>query len=137
MRNSLPLIYSGQEEPVLDSISFFYKNPIKFGKYSRAAFYKTLLELRKSSAALATDASFTKVKTGDAKSVYAYTREKNGHKILVILNLSPKPQVIQPDAPDLAGEVINVFTGKKEKIAPGNPLRLEAWGYKVYNYDLK
>ncbi len=46
IKNSVPLIYSGQEEPVLDSISFFYKNPIVFGKYQRAAFYKKLLNLR-------------------------------------------------------------------------------------------
>ncbi|MEI9810177.1 MAG: alpha-amylase family glycosyl hydrolase [Bacteroidota bacterium] len=47
MYNGVPLIYSGQEEPVLDSISFFYKDTITFKKLGRSKFYKTLLELRK------------------------------------------------------------------------------------------
>ncbi|MEP6727778.1 MAG: alpha-amylase family glycosyl hydrolase, partial [Bacteroidota bacterium] len=97
MRNSLPLVYSGQEEPVLDSISFFYKNPIKFGKYARSKFYKTLLTLRKSTPALATDASFKKVNVGDEKALYAYVREKGGYKIFVVLNLSAKEQTIKID----------------------------------------
>lgn len=47
LAKGVPLIYSGQEEPVTDSISFFYKDAIEFGKYERAAFYKTLLDLKK------------------------------------------------------------------------------------------
>ena len=135
MRNSLPLIYSGQEEPVLDSISFFYKNPIKFGKYKRAAFYKTLLTLRASTPALATDASFKKVHVGDDKALYAYLREKDGHKVLVILNLSSKEQTIKIEDASLTGDPINVFMGVKEKLSPGHSFNIEPWGYIVYNYD--
>jgi alpha-amylase len=137
MRNSLPLIYSGQEEPVLDSISFFYKNSIKFGKYARAPFYKKLLNLRRSSPALATDASFKKIKAGDEKAVYAYLREKDGHKVLVILNLSGKEQTIKIADASLAGKAMNVFMGNEETINPGNSFKVEPWGYIVYNYDLK
>src|SRR5258708_4715985 len=36
-----PLIYSGQEEPVLRSLSFFEKDTIQFKNLERAAFYKT------------------------------------------------------------------------------------------------
>ena len=43
---SVPLIYSGQEEPFLDSISFFYKDTITFAKFARADFYSKLLHLR-------------------------------------------------------------------------------------------
>ncbi|HTE11081.1 MAG TPA: alpha-amylase family glycosyl hydrolase [Chitinophagaceae bacterium] len=137
MRNSLPLIYSGQEEPVMDSISFFYKNPIKFGKYKRAAFYKTLLTLRASTPALATDASFKKVHVGDDKALYAYLREKDGHKVLVILNLSSKEQTIKIEDASLTGDPINVFMGVKEKLSPGQSFNIEPWGYIVYNYDVK
>jgi alpha-amylase len=135
MRNSLPLIYSGQEEPVRDSISFFYKNPIKFGKYGRAKFYTTLLRLRSSTPALATDASFQKVNVGDQKALYAYTREKQGHKVLVILNLSAKPQTIKiPDA-SLAGNPLNVFMGVREALSAGHSFNIEQWGYVIYDYD--
>jgi alpha-amylase len=137
MRNSLPLIYSGQEEPVLDSTSFFYKNKIPFSQYKRAAFYKTLLTLRKSNPALATDASFKKINAGDEKAVYAYLREKDGHKVLVILNLSAKEQPIKISDPSLAGEAFNVFMGSKEAIKNDHTFNIEPWGYVVYNYDLK
>ena len=137
MRNSLPLVYSGQEEPVLDSISFFYKNPIKFGKYSRAKFYATLLKLRASTPALATDASFRKQHVGNEKALYAYTREKDGHKILVILNLSAKEQTITIGDASLAGEPMNIFMGVKERLSAGHSFNIEPWGYIVYNYDPK
>ncbi len=136
MRNSLPLIYSGQEEPELDSTSFFYKDKMLFGQYKRAAFYKTLLLLRKSNPALATDASFKKVDAGDNKFVYAYLREKKGHKVLVILNFSDKEQSINIKDPALTGEPLNVFMGSKEKLTK-NSFKLEPWGYVVYNYDVK
>jgi glycosidase len=137
MRNSLPLIYSGQEEPVLDSISFFYKNAIHFGKYKRAGFYKTLLTLRKSSPALATDAAFKKVKLGDEKAVYAYLRKKEGHKVLVVLNLSARPQEMKITDPTMTAEVMDVFKGTKESLTSSKSIKLAAWGYAVYNYDVK
>jgi glycosidase len=121
----------------MDSISFFYKNPIKFGKYKRAAFYKTLLTLRASTPALATDASFKKVHVGDDKTLYAYVREKDRHKILVILNLSAKEQTIKADDPSLTGEPVNVFMGTKEAIKAGHSFNIEPWGYVVYDYDVR
>ena len=137
MRNSIPLIYSGQEEPVLDSISFFYKNPIKFGKYSRAKFYSTLLQLRAANPALATDATFKKLSVGDDKALYAYTREKVGHKILVILNLSAQQQTITIGDSALAGKPLNVFMGVPEELTVGHSFNIEPWGYIIYDYDAK
>jgi alpha-amylase len=137
MRNSIPLIYSGQEEPVLDSISFFYKDAIHFGKYGRAKFYETLLNLRTSTPALATDASFKKVSAGDDRAIYAYVREKDNHKILVILNLSAKEQTFKIADASLSGNPLNVFMGSTEKLTANHLFKIKAWGYLVYNYDVK
>jgi alpha-amylase len=137
MRNSIPLIYSGQEEPVMDSISFFYKDPIVFDKYKRADFYKTLLLLRASTPALATDASFKKVHAGDDKSLYAYVREKGGHKIAVILNLCDRAKTVTINDSTLTGNPQNVFTGIKEPLTAGYSFRIAPWGYVVYDYDVK
>lgn len=132
-KNTLPLIYSGQEEPFLDSISFFYKDTITFAKYQRAAFYKTLLALRKSTAALATDAAYTKLASANDDAVYAYTREKDGKKVLVILNLSNKPQTTKLQGA-IAGEAQNVFANKKEHLTDGQDFVLAPWGYLLYSY---
>jgi alpha-amylase len=133
-RNSLPLIYSGQEEPYLDSISFFYKDMITFSKFQRADFYKTLLNLRKNNSALSVDGSFKKLASGADDKVYAYVREKDGNKVLVILNLSGDAVQAKLDDASLKGQPENVFVGKPETFDPAVPVKLNAWGYLVYSY---
>ncbi|HEX4957920.1 MAG TPA: alpha-amylase family glycosyl hydrolase, partial [Lacibacter sp.] len=132
-KNTLPLIYSGQEEPFLDSISFFYKDTITFAKFERGAFYKTLLRLRKSNPALAVDAAYKKLVSSNDDAVYAYIREKNGRKVLVVLNLSANPQTVTIKG-EFSGEADNVFGGKKEKLTDGQQFALAPWGYAVYSY---
>ena len=131
--HSVPLVYSGQEEPFLDSLSFFYKDTIPFHEYKRAAFYKTLLNLRKNNAALASNASFRKVVVGDEKAVYAFVREAKGKKVLVILNLSSSEQPIKITDASLQGNAYNVFMGTNEPLT-SNEWKIEPWGYAVYTY---
>jgi glycosidase len=133
MGRSVPLVYSGQEEPVLDSLSFFYKDTIHFNKFERAGFYKTLLELRKNTPALASNASFRKVEAGNPNSVYAYLRENGNSRVLVLLNLSAKEEEIQLKDPALQKQALQVFTGKKELLGSGVK-KLGPWGYEVYVY---
>lgn len=132
-RNALPLIYSGQEEPFLDSLAFFYKDTIAFGKYQRAPFYKTLLTLRKQTPALATDAKYTKLVSTNDDAIFAFTKEKEGKKVLVVLNLSGKPQTTTLKGA-IAGDPQNVFEAKAEKLTDGQSFTLAPWGYKVYSY---
>jgi len=133
MPHSVPLVYSGQEEPVLDSLSFFYKDTIHFKNYSRAKFYKTLLELRKNNPALASNASFKKIKAGNDRALYAYVREAGGKKVLVILNLSAKEQSIGLKDTSLYGNPYNVFMGSNEALTD-KKWKIEPWGYVVYVY---
>jgi glycosidase len=133
MPHSIPLIYSGQEEPVLRALRFFDKDTIKFKNYARAKFYKTLLDLRKNNVALAANASFRKIHAGDDNAVYAYVREKAGKKILVILNLSAKEQAITIKEKSLLGKPYNVFMYNKEPLT-SKPWNIEPWGYVVYVY---
>ena len=133
MAGTVPLVYSGQEEPFLDSVSFFYKDTITFKKFGRAKFYKTLLELRKNEPALSADASFRKIEVGDKAAVYAYTREKDGRKVFVILNLSNKEQTIKVLQNDLHGNPYNVFMGTNEALN-NKEWKIGPWGYVVYEY---
>lgn len=131
--SSVPLIYSGQEEPFLRAIKFFDKDTITFGQYKREAFYTTLLSLRKNNAALASNAIFKKVNVGDETAVYAYTKVNGDKKVLVILNLSAKPQNILVNDASLHGEPKNVFSGAKEKVG-ATPFTMQPWAYLVYEY---
>lgn len=134
MKSSIPLIYSGQEEPVLRAIPFFEKDSMEFKQYKRGKLYKTLLSLRKNNPALAIDASWKKVSVGDDRSLYAYLREKGGDKIFVVLNLSGKEQTINIKDQQLTGEPLNVFMGTKEPLAMNHSFKIEPWGYIVYDY---
>ncbi len=136
MHKSVPLIYSGQEEPVLRPLEFFEKDPIVFKEYKRAKFYTTLLALRKRNAALASNASFTKVKVGDENALYAYTREKAGKKVFVILNLSATEQTITVKDKSLWGKPYNVFMGTTEPLS-NKEWKIEPWGYVIYEYTSK
>jgi alpha-amylase len=132
MVQSVPLIYSGQEEPLLRPLPFFEKDSISFKKLERAEFYKTLLELRKNNPALAANASFMRLNAGDRKAVYSYVREQFGNKVLVVLNLSGQTQNITINDESLLTEAKNVFKKKKETV--GKEWTLEPWGYAVYEY---
>jgi alpha-amylase len=130
LARSVPLIYSGQEEPFLDSIRFFYKDTISFGKYERANFYKTLLNLRKNNVALAANAAFRKLRTNDDKSIYAFERDKNGKRVLIVVNLTgQKNQFLWIDRPS-SNLGKNIFSGATEPI--GENFAIDSWGYAVY-----
>jgi glycosidase len=133
LQGSVPLIYSGQEEPVLRKIEFFEKDPMNFAKYERATFYRTLLNLRKNNAALAANASFQKIEVGDPNAIYAFVRAADGKKVFVILNLSAKEQSIKVNDPNLLGNTLNVFKGAKESLT-NKDWKIDPWGYVVYEY---
>jgi hypothetical protein len=128
MKGAVPLIYSGQEVPVLDSISFFYKDTISFNKLERANFYKTLLQLRKNNPALAANASFKKLRTSNDAAIYAFEREKDGNKVLVVVNLSKTPQTFSWKDQPSEKEWSNIFLMNKEPVLNA----IEQWGYAVY-----
>ncbi len=133
MANSVPLVYSGQEEPTLRALKFFDKDPMTFNKLQRASFYKTLQELRARNIALSADASFRKVDAGDKNAIYAYVREKNNRKVLVILNFSSNAKEFAIKDTSLYGKAFNVFEQKKETLNQAKK-EIKPWGYDVYEY---
>lgn len=133
MKNSVPLIYSGQEEPVLRALEFFEKDPITFKNFEREKFYKTLFELRKRNEALSANTSFKKVLVGDEKAVYAYVREKGNKKVFVILNFSGIEQSVSLKESSLLGKAYNVFE-EKEIFLNAKERKMKPWGYEIYEY---
>lgn len=134
MYQSIPLIYSGQEVPNKRRLKFFTKDPIIWNKYEMAPFYSTLLHLRRKNPALAADASYKKLETGNDMAIFAYAREKAGHKIAVILNLSKEPQRFTIDDKSIIGNPLNVFSGKKEKVNANHVFSMKPWEYILYEY---
>jgi len=135
MNKSIPLIYSGQEEPNRRRLKFFVKDTIQWGKYSLASFYEKLNEIRRLTPALAADAGYKKLTTGADEAVFSYLRSKDGHKMLVILNFSKQPQQFNIKDPAINGDSKNAFDSTPEKITTEKTFRLQPWGWLVYDYD--
>ncbi len=135
MYQSVPLIYNGQEDMNKKRLKFFVKDTIPWeGEKEMAPFYKTLLTLRKSNKALAANASYSKSKTSADSSIFAYQRELDGQKVVVILNLSKQEQNFTINDAAINGEPMNVFMGVKEKVDTKHRFNIEPWGFIVYEY---
>ncbi|MEI8006759.1 MAG: alpha-amylase family glycosyl hydrolase [Bacteroidota bacterium] len=130
-----PLIYTGQESAMSKSLRFFDKDTVNWGTFPLEGFYTTLCGLKKSNKALLNgDAGgpLVKVRNDQEKSVYSFTREKDGNKILVILNLSSKPCNVKfPDGLP-AENWVPVFGKEKPVTGKNAGIKLGVWEYLVY-----
>ncbi len=130
---SIPLVYSGQELPNKQRLKFFVKDTIQWnGNYAMAPFYTTLLHARRNNTALASNASYAKIITGNDARIFAFMRTAANNKVVVILNFSAQPQRFTLSASVLK-TATEIFTGKKESLAAINNKIIPAWGYLVYN----
>ncbi len=134
MYQSIPLIYNGQEIPNKKRLKFFVKDTIEWNQYAMAPFYKTLLTLRKTNPALAADGKYKKLVSSNDDAIFAYVREKSGHKVAVILNFSNMEQKFTIKDKSLTGIPSNIFLMQKEKVNPAHEFSIEPWGYIVYDY---
>lgn len=133
---AVPLIYSGQEEPILRPIAFFEKDVMEFSQYKRAAFYTKILTLRARNAALATDIPMKKINTGNDANVYAFYRKKGKQFVLVIVNLSNQIQpftINQTQTQSIQRkDIYELISGKKMNQIPNGPQSLMPWESKIY-----
>ncbi len=132
--DGMPLIYGGQEAPLKKRLAFFEKDAIDWNNYEYTGFYKTLIDLKHRNKALwngSYGGEIIRVPTGKDSKVYAFVREKEGDKVLVIINLSPEAQDIKISSDDAVGSYSNIFLNASHNIEKDTELRLEAWGYLV------
>ena len=129
-----PLVYSGQEAANKKRIEFFEKDNIDWGTYEYAGFYKTLLDLKEKNKALWNGehgGKLVKIPTGKDDAIYAFSREKDGDKILVVINLSKNAQEFNLNCTGCAGTYNNVFSNAKVDIQEGGKMSMKGWEYLV------
>ena len=132
--NGMPLIYTGQESAMDKQLEFFVKDDIPWGDYEYAEFYKTLFELKHRNQALWNGehgGELVKIKTDNDEAIYAFTREKNGDKVTVIINLSGEEQSPILSGPNVAGNYKNIFDNGSIELTDGMTVDLQAWNYLV------
>jgi glycosidase len=133
--NGMPLIYSGQEAGLNKRLQFFEKDPISWGSYSKAPFYKTLLDLKKENKALWNGANGglqQRIPTNKNFYVYAFTREKDDDKIFAVLNVTNQLQTAVFKDTGYEGSYKEIFTGDTITFAQGDSVTIPAYSYFVY-----
>ena len=135
MDRSVPLIYSGQEEPFLRAIRFFDKDTITFKNYLRKDFYNKLLNLRTSNAALNVYSKYEKLHSNDDSRIFAYWRTNGDKKVLVVLNLSAVEMDVNLKDNKLEGKAKELFGGSDKTFNKTYNAVMKAWGYKVFVFE--
>jgi glycosidase len=91
--------------------------------------------MRNNNSALHTDANYKKLRSSNEAAVFAFVREKDGNKAVVVINFSANPQQFQVKDSIINGEPLNLFMGVKEKISDTHTFNIEPWGFSVYDYQ--
>jgi len=134
--DGMPLIYSGQEAWLDKRLQFFEKDSIDWGGYSKQPFYQTLLELKHRNQALwngSYGGEAVPILTGNEADIFAFYRERQGDKVLVVLNLSDDLQDIVLKSDACVGEYTNVFANSTITVSKDMTLRLRPWDYVVWS----
>lgn len=130
----MPLIYSGQEAGLSKSLAFFDKDEIEWKDHPNTEMYKTLFDLKHKNQALWNGqwgGEMVRIYSDKMNQVVSFVREKNGDKVLPVLNFSDKPVKVTLDTKYQKGEYTELFSGKKYSLKGGDVFDLNAWGYLV------
>jgi glycosidase len=94
------LIYSGQESGLGKCLQFFEKDPIEWGTYAYADFYRELTALKHKNKALWSGqyGGSIDVLPDASRSIFAYRRVKGANKITVLINFSKQTKKLPASA---------------------------------------
>jgi hypothetical protein len=125
--DGIPLIYSGQEKPLVKKLKFFDKDQIVWDQFKDQDFYAKLCALKHEQEALWNEPyGAPVVKIGESNHVYAYKREKGKSKVVIVLNLSGQKQKIK--FTDDIIDMMDIYRGTPAtNYRVGNETWLDPW----------
>lgn len=130
----MPLIYSGQEAGLNKRLKFFEKDTINWSDLSMQQFYEELIKLKKGDEALwngMAGGPIQIITASDPAKILAFSREKDGNRVVAVFNLSAEPADATIDLPK-SGRYKEYFSGDEVKLKKGTPIKLDKWGYKIF-----
>ena len=129
----MPLIYSGNEYGLNHSLKFFEKDSIPKTKGKDWELRAKLGKLKAENPALnggKNKAKYSRIKTDDETNILAFIREKNGKKVVYIVNFSNKP--INSKVA-IKGDFTNYMTGKPMSLKDNEVITLQPFQYFILN----
>lgn len=130
----VPMLYGGQEACLDKRLEFFQPDPIDWKECRMTSIYENLCRIKRSNPALGNGASggrMRRIKTGKHRDVIAFSREKEGNRVLGMFNLSSREVSISPGFRGLEGKYKNAFTGAEIRLPLQDPLTMNAWSYMI------
>lgn len=132
--NGMPLVYSGQEAGLNRSLKFFDKDPIEWKQHPFFDIYKQLFALKHINQALWNGnqgGEMVRIFNNKPDQIISFSREKNGDKVILILNFSDKPVTVKLNSTHHTGTYTELFTNKSFILKGDDEFNLPAWGYLV------
>ncbi|MEO6671604.1 MAG: alpha-amylase family glycosyl hydrolase [Ferruginibacter sp.] len=132
--NGMPLVYSGQEAGLDRSLAFFDKDTITWKQHPFFDIYKKLFDLKHSNQALwngSWGGEMTRIFNDKPEQVISFSREKNGHNVIPVINFSDKPTTVKLNSKQQQGKYTELFTDRAYELKADNEISLPPWGYLV------
>ncbi|MFN2400772.1 MAG: alpha-amylase family glycosyl hydrolase [Gemmatimonadaceae bacterium] len=134
VRNSMPLLYTGQEVSMQKRLRFFEKDTVDWNGPSLASFYRAVFDLKERQSALANGAwggPQTKLATNGGPRVYAFTRTQGSNTVLVAVNFADTAVKAIYNGLPRPGEYTDWFGKDRVALATQGSIDIPAHGYRV------
>ena len=132
--NGMPLVYGGQEAGLDKSLKFFDKDTISWKPHPFYDLYKKLFELKHKNQALwngAWGGEMVRIYSDKMQEVVSFSREKNGNRVIPIINFTDKPVTVKLNSKHYAGTYTDWFSGTPYVLKGDDVVTLEGWGWLV------
>jgi cyclomaltodextrinase len=132
--NGMPLVYSGQEAGLDRSLQFFDKDLIVWKPHRFAAMYTKFFELKHHNKALWNGnqgGEMIRIFNDKQEQVVSFSREKDGDKIISIVNYSKNPVTVTLDSKYEKGSYTELFTNTNYVLKGDDAINLAPWQYLV------
>ena len=132
--NGMPLVYSGQEAGLNRSLKFFDKDLIEWKDHPFASIYKALFDLKHQNQALWNGkhgGEMIRIFNDKPNQVISFSREKNGNRVIPIINYSDKAVTVKLNSKYQSGTYSELFTKQQYILKGDDEINLGPWKYLV------
>ncbi|MBD2704588.1 alpha-glucosidase C-terminal domain-containing protein [Spirosoma sp. BT702] len=130
----MPLVYNGMESNLTKRLAVFEKDTIVWGNYTKSNFFKTLLTLKHRNKALwngLDGGPATKINTDHDNKLYAFYRQRDNDRVVVMINLSNQPVTGHLLGDSYTGMYTDVFSHQGVELRTEMVVTLKPWEYRV------